>query len=365
MRRHFFFFLVVLLLCLPGAVEAATLASNLQRTSAQAELTAVRFYVHKDAVTGASKLRVVVDASAPVATDVVLNQTPSPRLTINAKGAQLNKGLTAKPLDGAIASRVSFAALPTTGSRIMIDLPAMVGSDDYKVFTLRADPKANKPDRIVIDINEPLPITDFSFTAGLKGKVIALDPGHGGSDPGAVGSTSQEKNVTLPIALNVQSLLEKAGAKVYMTRRDDRDVYGANASATEELGARTAIGNTNKADLFISIHINSFSDPNVGGIASYYFAKTGYDSMLAQNLQSAIIDKVGDSNWDDRGTNQARFYVLRNTRMPAVLLELGFISNPTEEKLMNTPQFQLQAAQGIVQGLDKFFAQAAKAGGKP
>jgi len=206
-----------------------------------------------------------------------------------------------------------------------------------------------------------VPLPDFSFTPGIKGKVIAIDPGHGGSDTGAIGPTNiQEKAVTLAVSMKVKALLEQAGAKVYMTRTDDRDVFAPNDSASEELGARVAVGNKYKADIFVDIHANSFTNPQVGGAGTYYYKKSIYDKVLARTIQSNLADASG---LDDRGIYPANFYVLKHTVMPAVLIELAFLSNPKEEKLLNTPLVQQKMAQGIVNGIDDFFTQAAKIGG--
>ncbi len=191
------------------------------------------------------------------------------------------------------------------------------------------------------------------LSPGLKGKIIAIDPGHGGTDCGAIGPDNvTEKTVTLAVAIRVKKLLEKAGAKVYMTRLDDRDVYAPNASAANELGARAMVGNKNKADVFLDIHANSFNDPKVGGTATYYYQKSNYDSLLAQSLQSSVVAADG---LNDRGIRSANFYVLKHTQMPAALIELAFLSNPTEENLLNSSQFQQTLAQGIVNGLIRFF----------
>lgn len=246
---------------------------------------------------------------------------------------------------------------------MVIHLPAILEEGDYRVFALPADPKAKRPFRIVVDINkQPAPV-EFDFTPGLKGKVIVLDPGHGGSDPGAIGlDKTYEKTVTLAVAQRVAALLEKAGAKVVMTRRDDRDVFGAGATAVEELGARTKVANAIKADLFLSIHANAFGNRAVGGTSTHYYQKSRYDKLLAVNLQESLVAAAGLT---DRGIQPANFYVVKRTLMPAALVEMAFISNPDEEKLLNTPKFQQQFAQGIVNGLDQFFSQAAvKGGGK-
>lgn len=325
------------------------------------QLMQVRWATHTDAVTGASKLRLVFDVSGPVEVDGTVTANPTPRLVVNVKGAVPAKGDDSVNLDGKIADSVNIGAVDGQNTMITVDMPMMVDEGDYKVFTLPADIAAGKPFRVVVDINKPIPPMVFNFTAGLKNKVIAIDPGHGGTDPGAIGlARIMEKTVNLAVALKVKDLLEKAGAKVLMTRESDCDVFGPNSSAVDELKARTTVGNFRKADIFLSIHANSFVNRTVGGTATYYYQKTQYDSMLAQNIQAGVVQSAGLSN---RGSFPANFYVVKRTLMPAALVEMGFLSNPDEEKLLNDPVFQQKVAQGIVQGMERFFAQAARAGG--
>ncbi len=327
-------------------------------SAAPAQLTANRFAIHTDAVSGDKKLRIVLDLTAPLeATANLSGQT----LSIDLPGASLSLANRQGPLDGRIALKQTLSTTPT-GSRLTITLPEAIESGDFNLFTLPANAAAGKPFRVVLDINEPAqPARSYQFTPGLKGKVIVLDPGHGGSDPGAIGPAAQvmEKDVTLAISLKVKDLLTKAGSNVILTRSDDRDVFGPNASGADELGARAAIGNRNNADVFIDIHANSFRDPSVGGTATYYYGSSSYSRLLAQSVQSAVTASDGLS---DRGVYTANFYVLRRTLMPAVLLETAFLTNPSEEALLNNPQFQQKVAQGIVNGITNFFSQAATTG---
>lgn len=353
-------------IAMPQAVPAAQLpvfktdTAALQAGLTSPELTDLRFAVHNDAVTGAKRLRVVIDVTGPVEVDSSVSASPMPQLTINIKGAGTGTASNCLQLDGQIAQQATLSAVDNN-SQVLIDLPNMIDDNDYRVFTLSRDVKANKPFRVVVDINKPATTAKLKITSGLRGKVIALDPGHGGSDSGAIGpSRVQEKTVTLAVAQKVQALLERAGAKVLMTRSDDRDVFAPNDSAVDELRARVQVGTSNNADIFVSIHANSFTSPSVGGTATYYYPKTSYDRVLAQSLQDCIVRADG---LDDRSINQANFYVIKRTTMPAALIEMAFISNPGEEKLLTTQQFQQKMAQGIVQGLERFFAQASKMGG--
>ncbi len=343
----------------PNLKNNAAVSAKLDK-NAKPQITALRWANHIDAVTGQSKLRLVLDVTGPVTVASSITGSPVPQLSVVVKGAGPGDIASAYDFDGRIAESLRVAAAGAD-TNLVLQLPLMLEDTDYKVFTLRNDPANNKPFRVVIDIGQKVPPVKFTFTAGLKDKVIVLDPGHGGSDPGAVGANkTMEKTITLAVAQRLKPLLEKAGAKVFLTRNDDRDVFGPNASAVDELSARTTVANNNKADIFVSIHINSFTNPIAGGIATYYYQKTPYDALLANSIQGAIAPASGLQN---RGINAANFYVIKRSVMPAVLTELGFISNPDEEKLMNTADFQQKMAQSIYLGLDKFFTQAARLGG--
>ncbi len=321
------------------------------------ELANLRWVINQERENTPTRLRLVIDTTGPVTVTNKLDDTNS-LIVLDISEASLGKIDNKTSLDGEIADQVAFAPLGTTSSRAIISLSGVIDESDYTVFTLPSDPDNDKMFRVVIDINKPLPQPDFTFTPGLQHKIIALDPGHGGSDSGAVGANqTQEKTITLAVSKKVQALLEKAGAKVLMTRDDDSDVYGPNASAVDELRARTEVGIDNNADVFVSIHINAFSNPIAAGTSTYYYPKSKYDGMLAQAVQNRLAIAGGLQN---RGKHPANFYVMKHSPMPAILAELAFISNPNEEELLNSLQFQQQMAQGIVQGLDDFFKKAAK-----
>ena len=194
----------------------------------------------------------------------------------------------------------------------------------------------------------------FRTSGGLDGKIITLDPGHGGSDPGAIGSDgTKEKNITLPITKMVKEILEEKGAKVYMTRTTDVDVFGPNASDAEELQARVNVGEKYNSDMFVSLHINSSVNKNIGGFSTYYYPKTDNDLRLAKNIQNKLAANFGV---DDLGVRQANFYVIKRISMPAVLVEMCFISNEKELTLMKGQWFQKKTARLIAEGIEKYFA---------
>lgn len=194
----------------------------------------------------------------------------------------------------------------------------------------------------------PLP----SLLAGMK---IVVDPGHGGPDTGAIGpSGTYEKNNTLAVGLDLASVLRAAGAQVIMTRTTDVSPAVGQYSELSDLQARTKIANDANADLFICLHNDSFSNPSSNGTTTYYSSASsvaGQSKTLGNNIQSELVKEIG---LYDRGVKDAPFYVIKNTKMPAVLIEIGFISNPTEEQLLGSPDFQQKTAQGIYKGILKY-----------
>ncbi len=211
--------------------------------------------------------------------------------------------------------------------------------------------KKNKDDKNLKEIDKKL-----NEMTTLEGKKIAIDAGHGGNDPGAIGPSGvMEKTVTLKVALELEKLLEAEGAEVIMTRRTDIEVAerGRKATDIEELKSRCDIANEAKVDIFVSIHADSFTNPASRGTTGYYYSKGSANSRkLADCIRSALIEQIKTPS---RGTQPCNFYVVRNTDMPATLIELGFISNPIEEALMNSKEGVQKAAQGIFDGIEDYF----------
>lgn len=190
----------------------------------------------------------------------------------------------------------------------------------------------------------------------LKGRKITIDPGHGGNDSGAIGPTGvMEKAVTLQVALELKRLLTEEGATVYMTRTKDTEVSPrrSKASDVEELQARCDVANTEDTDIFISIHMDSFSNKEAKGTTGYYYkAGSAKSRQLADKVRQGVIDQLGTTS---RGTQTCAFYVVHHTEMPATLVELAFISNPNEERLLNSKVGVMKAAQGIADGIADYF----------
>lgn len=176
--------------------------------------------------------------------------------------------------------------------------------------------------------------------------VVVIDPGHGGPDPGAVGIGGlREKDVIFPIAQEVAALLEQQGVQAILTRTDDREL---------DLEPRVQIAERANASLFVSIHANaiSLSRPDVNGLETYYYSASG--QRLAQVIHNAILQNVPIR---DRGVRQARFYVIRNTSMPAVLVETGFVTGAEDARNLADPSHQRQMAAAIAQGVLQYIQQ--------
>lgn len=189
-----------------------------------------------------------------------------------------------------------------------------------------------------------------------SGIVVCIDPGHGGSDPGACHNGMQEKQLTLDISLKLAKLLRKSGCNVILTRTSDRDVSFAGSSDSRELQSRCNIANHMNADLFISIHIDASTNSYQNGTTVYYHRSNS--SLLASYIQNHLVSANGLKN---NGTRQASFYVIRHTNMPAVLVECAFISNPSDASRLASSSFRQKCAMGIFNGIVAF-ARAKKMG---
>lgn len=174
---------------------------------------------------------------------------------------------------------------------------------------------------------------------------ICIDPGHGGRDPGAIGSSGlKEKDVTLSIGLKLREKLQLQGIQVVMTR--DRDT-ALGSSINEDLNNRAAVANNAKVDYFVSIHCNA-AGPSAYGTETFAYKPGGQGEQLANEIQNQLIHKIGLRN---RGVKFANYAVLRNTNMPAILVETAFISNHAEERLLADDAWRDRFAEAIAVGI--------------
>jgi N-acetylmuramoyl-L-alanine amidase len=309
-------------------------------------------------------------------------------LTITPQSEDFVAGFQSTDFTDGILKKLTLA-----GKTIQIQTDQNYGS--YKSFELV------EPARLVIDfykkveaaptIELPTPEKPPESTTLLPSTVpqkhvIVIDPGHGGSETGAVGPDgTNEKDITLAIARKLKSILENSGNRVILTRDGDQQIT---------LDDRTALANNNKADLFVSIHANATLRGYGKGAETYYLstqatddetrnlaavennaiglnqeasgvgndlklilwdmAQTEYlseSSQLAEMVQKEMNETLGVTN---RGIKQAPFRVLMGATMPAVLIEIGFINNPAEEKMMKDSDYQLKIAKAIFRSVQAF-----------
>lgn len=186
--------------------------------------------------------------------------------------------------------------------------------------------------------------------APLSGKTIIVDAGHGGYNPGAVANGSTEKDNNLAVALLLEKQLKEAGANVIMTRSTDRAVAAKVTSLRSELQARVDIAERNDGDIFVSIHSNSNNDPSFHGAMTFYGNERSEE--LAETIQKNLVYRT---KAEDKGVQRAGFYVIRNTSMPSVLVEMGFVSNPKEAKRLSDLSYRQRIANGIYEGIEEYF----------
>jgi N-acetylmuramoyl-L-alanine amidase len=348
-----------------------------------------------------TRVVIYVDDEVPYA-NRLLRRDPSinkpPRLYIDIDSAKISPQLK-QPIpiyDGLLKLARAGQNSPDT-VRVVLDIESI---RDFKIFPL------NDPFRIVIDIfgtssseakalaaiEEKRPLLPPS-KPGIRR--IVLDPGHGGRDPGAIGPSGlREKDVVLKITKRLRKQLKKRGYEVFLTRQSD--IY-------LPLEERTAIANTKRADLFVSIHANASRKRGARGIETYILnfpsdeeamelaarenaistkklsdlqiilydlmlnAKVNESGRLAHHVQDSMRNHLnhGKSSRRDRGIKQAPFYVLMGARMPAILVEVSFISNRAEERRLKSRRYLDKIASSIAEGLHGYVKETRAAQGPP
>ncbi len=357
-----------------------------------------------------SYTRVTIEASAVLRFQHFLLDNPN-RLVVDIQNANINtvlQGISKKVLaDDPFIRSIRVGQNTPNTVRIVIDLKQSVHP---QVFALA--PVGGFKHRLVIDlyphgvdVNDPMmallngnPSSGASRPSRTAGNpppsssrgrrpVVVIDPGHGGEDPGAVSRGGlQEKNVVLSISREVKKRLEAMGYTVYMTR--DEDVF-------IPLGVRVAKARARRADLFVSIHADSFTSPTARGTGVYILNPRGASSAAAKflaqtqnnadaiggvrtsgnrHVDNALLDmaqtatmrdsrKLGQSVLTELGklnqlhkgrVDEANFAVLRAPDIPSILVETAFLSNPTEEKLLADSSFRIRCAQAIATGVQKY-----------
>ena len=270
------------------------------------------------------------------------------QLIFNIEDAQISNISRQEKLDGNIAKKVFLQEKKdTVQGKIYLQEEV---NNNYKIYSLGKK-------GIAIDIFNSVvntPVASDVALSNVKNKIITIDPGHGGSDSGAVGPNGYtEKEGAFAISQKVASILNQSGAKVVMTRDSDVDVYGPNASARNELQARVDVGNNTNSDIFVSIHCNAFVNPAANGTQTFYYGSSYQGQRLAQSIQEKMIEANG---LRDRGISTCNFYVVKHSYMPAVLIETAFITNYDEEALLSDDEWQTTMAKAIAEGINEYFS---------
>ncbi len=275
--------------------------------------------------------RVIIKTSTPIYYNAWYLPNPD-RLVVDLQGTTLRINSSQIPQGAGIIKNVRMHQYPDK-VRVVFDL------NQYVSHNILSESRSQ-----VIEIglgNNP-----------LEGKVIIIDPGHGGSDPGAIGIGGlHEKVVTLEMGLLLKDMLRNAGATVIMTR--DKDVYPT-------LGERVDLANQLNADIFVSLHCNSFNGEDPGGTETFIpptYRKTNRE--LAAAIHTNLVDMI---QLFDRGIKSEGFYVLNHTTMPAVLVEVAFVSKKEEVKLLKDPEFLNKAITGIYEGILAYFTELMESG---
>ncbi len=339
--------------------------------------------------------RVVIDLAGETQfEDHILKQDPStgkpPRIYVDIQSAQLGPQLAQPiPIQDGLLTKARAAQHSASVVRVVLDMTSL---SSYRVFPLK------DPSRIIIDVdgNGQKPLSPGgthrvtkrpspSQPPGLGIRRVVIDPGHGGKDPGAIGPGGlREKDVVLKIAMKLERRLQRdLGLETVLTRRDDVFI---------PLDERTAIANTRRADLFVSIHANATRGRRTRGIETYVLnfatdeesmelaarenaisttklsdlqyilydlmqtAKIGESRALAEHVQGSVCDSLDRrySGVRNLGVKEAPFYVLIGANMPCILIEVSFISNKLEERRLREERYLDDLASGIMEGIKMY-----------
>ena len=197
-----------------------------------------------------------------------------------------------------------------------------------------------------------------SWNLPLSGKVILIDPGHGGPDGGAGDEGALEKDIALKVSLKMKDFLEGQGALVLMTREEDKDLAdkstrGYSKRKTEDLKKRLEFINKSEADFFISVHLNSIPSPRWSGAQTFYAPHHKENARAAKFIQDEFKKNLQNTTREAKPINNV--YIIKHAKRPGVLVEVGFLSNPTEKANLKKDSYQDKLAESIYLGVLRYF----------
>jgi len=284
--------------------------------------------------------QLVIQANRAIAYRSSLDPTNN-TYTFTIPAAKISSQLR-RPVLGA-NSPIEQIRLNQVGDAVVVSVKTIAGWQIRE--TVRTNPQA-----IALQLNSfsQAPTTKQT-TLGNYGNVtgrqlVVIDPGHGGVDVGATRNGVYEKDITLTISRYLGRILQQMGYSVVYTRTEDIDI---------DLEPRVQIAENARASAFVSVHVNSLdaSMSEINGLETYHAPGASLGGNLAELVHEQILASTGAN---DRGVRSARFYVIRNTSMPAILVETGYITNPSESARLVNNAYQEQIAMAIARGLDQF-----------
>lgn len=206
---------------------------------------------------------------------------------------------------------------------------------------------------VYITVNRILP---KASTNGEK-RVVVLDAGHGGSDSGKISVTGTlEKDLNLSIVKKLQEMLENAGYEVLLTRTDENGLYSESDRNRKisDMKKRCQIINDSGADIVVSIHLNSFTDPKVNGAQVFYYKHSAQGKVLASCIQESFRNNLNPDNKRVEKYNDS-YYMLLNTKPATVIAECGFLSNEEEAALIDTEEYRERIADAVFKGIENYY----------
>ena len=210
----------------------------------------------------------------------------------------------------------------------------------------------------VLSIQVPVLMAADNRAETEAARVVVIDPGHGGNDPGKVAvDKTPEKDINLAIALRLKEILENNGITVVMTRTEDTALYTEQDlnKKTADLKARCKLIAESLPDVVVSMHQNSYPSESVKGAQVFYYEKSEGGKKLAEKIQQCLIEQV-DPNNKRKAKNNQNYYMLLHTECPAVIVECGFLSNWEETAKLKSEEYQIQVANAIKDGILSYLA---------
>lgn len=201
----------------------------------------------------------------------------------------------------------------------------------------------------------------------VSGRTVIIDPGHGGPDPGCVSASGLcEKEIVLDVAHRLETYFRRAAVYTVLTRRDDRDLADEAGEVeggrkVRDLEGRIALARRSQGDLLLSIHANAFPSPVWSGAQTFYYPGREDSKQLAVLVQNVLVDRLGPNT---RKAKAGEFRLLEKVPMPAIIIEIGFLSNPREAELLARPEYRERIAEAIFTGVVQYWLRRGQ-GGEP